>query len=132
MSAPESNEFGFILNWGSVEWALSGVVSSGVGVAIWVWGLGGRIDKLNNEIERLRESIERLELKSLKHETEMDLLAKAVDDKYLETSIAREQLKAELLAKIAALPNQGFIVEQLNQMTTRIDRTLEMRVRAKD
>lgn len=118
---PEGNGFNFVFSWGFVEWALTGIVGAGVSVAAWVWGLGVKIDRLIGENMKLKETIESLSLKVLKQEADMDLLAKAVAEKYMDNAIARERLKSELLERIAALPTQRFIEERLIQQTTRID-----------
>lgn len=125
---PENNGIGFVLSWGVVEWMITGIISAGSGVAIWVWGLGGRIDKLVLENERLHDTIERVELKTLKLEAELTLLKQQTEDRHLESAVAREKMRAELIERIAALPTGAFIENRLDAQTTRIDKLLAARL----
>src|ERR1700744_5642704 len=60
---PENNGLSFVLNWGVVEWLITGIISAGAAVAGWVWGLNTQIQRLVGENTRLSEAIERIELK---------------------------------------------------------------------
>jgi hypothetical protein len=126
---PEGNGFNFAVSWGFVEWALTAIVTAGSGVAFWVFGLGKEVDRLRGDVTRLQTGNEQLELRALKHQTDIDLLRKDMDDKYLEVSVSREKLKGEILERIAALPTQVFIAEALNRQTARIDQLLDLKVR---
>ena len=111
---PNDSGFSFMLTWGVVEWALSGMLAAGAGVAAWVWHLGRRTDKLEDLIQFYQ------------------LKLTGVEDDLREARKRSEEDRRELTKKFdelrEALPDRQFILHQLNNLSMRLDGVMERKM----
>lgn len=111
MAAPEpSSGVNFFLPWGLVEWAIGGLAAFAGSIALWVWGLGNRVDRIEAENVRLREEKVRLEGR-------MEKLDAAISS-----------LKDYLVNELRDLPSRGFIESQVQQLSERMDGMIDAKI----
>lgn len=119
---PPDNGLNFFLPWGFLEWAITGVMSVSMGVALWVARLGSRSTALEQRMVEMEKRLMDSEMKA----AQIEVNTNRRHDENIEKLSA---LKEELLNRLADLPSRHFIETQNNQLTQRLDRLADSRAR---
>lgn len=111
---PNGTGFSFILTWSVIEYALSGMLAAGTAVAMWVWHLGRRTDKLEDLVEFYQLKLGEMEddLRDMKKRSEED----------------RKELTKKFDELREALPDRNFILHQLNNLSMRLDGVMDRKM----
>lgn len=118
---PEGGGFDIFLSWGAIYAVLAAAWTGGLGIAAWVWSLGGQVQALKLEVDAQKKLVEenRAMLKSL---------ANALDIK-IHDEVGRIESQVERVRdQISALPTRQNIEHSLNNLTMRIDGLLQNRL----
>ena len=124
MNKPDDGVDLFV-SWGLLETALTSIIGAGLGVAAWVWHLGGRVYRLTMTVKALDREL--AEMKETNREMHRELHAK-IDQ---ETERLEEQM-GRLMDKMdetrQELPSKAFIEGQLMALGGRMDRMMEQKL----
>jgi Tfp pilus assembly protein PilO len=101
---------GFFVAWGVIEWALTGMATLGSIVAAWVWRLGSKTDKLEMEVDVLKQTLKEFE-KKMAEDTQR------LGDKFEQLTDKMDQLREQL-------PSRQFVESQINNLGQRIDNAM--------
>lgn len=118
---PPPTGLNFFVPWGMLEWAIGGIWSVAVAMAVWVWNLGARVDKTEALMAQLQK--DRVS-EQLQFQKELDRLQS--QNQRLETNL--ERLKTDILDRVADLPSRVFIESQIQQLTERMDGVIDARL----
>lgn len=120
------------LTEGMIEFALTGVVTAGIGVAGWVWTLGTRLARAEAALESSREEFEmrmtsiKREMDSMESEISLNRRTTLEIGKQLDAKIERSAQRLEEVKD--ELPSRGFIESQLQSQTSRIDQLMNAKL----
>jgi hypothetical protein len=96
----QDNGLNLFVPWGLVEWAVSGLGTFVVGLAVWVLRTAGRVNRLEDQVKDARDA-------------EREVRA--------ETKSQLEALNAELNSIARDLPSKTFIEGQFLLVNQRLD-----------
>lgn len=112
------------LTWGMIEWILTATLSACGAVAGWVWHLAGRVDKLEDLVANERQEIETV------RRTLQDVgnaLDRKIDEETQRVEGRMDRLGDKMDELRERIPSRQFIEAQLNNLSGRLDRSLDSR-----
>ena len=112
----------FYVPWEFLEYAIGAMCTAGFAVAGWVWHLGGRIARLEEEKALIAE-------RHGEQQARLERLEKVLGERLYEAEQARSDLKNELMQRLNNLPSREFIESQITQLTQRLDGLIDARLR---
>lgn len=123
MVAPllEPTGLNFFLPWSLLEWAIGGVWTVAVAIAVWVWNLGDRVRRTEALVAQIKE--DRVN-ERLQFQKEFDRLQGQIE----KMGFSIEKLKADIFDRFNDLPSRMFIESQIQQLNERMDGVIDAKL----
>jgi len=129
---PPEPGLNLFLSWGIVEWALGVISLAGSAVAGWVWHLGNRVRELEDQNKKLGELVteNKGEIKQMQQliRSFEDNMQRRIDGETQKLEQRMERLTEKLEQVREELPSRQFIEGQLNNLSQRLDRSIDLKM----